>query len=498
MNLSSNIINNIFGLTLPEIYPFLYKIRNFDNNIKKDFLKIEIIQRSQNNKEDLDLRKRELIKKVQELFDKNNNILKKCDKDDMDIFYQNYRTIFIIENLKQNTNLDNLLKFLLEIKFGENYLSDKQNVGEIILWTECYKYFIINILKLCSEIFIDYKEFKEIIYEKVNNKKDNCEDDLFDLIHTSEPFNSIIEYFSTFGIEKLDLFKEKIVLFDYSCDIIIQNIEKFYIPCRIIFLLKSAIEVYKILYYDLNKFDNFINELKEEIKTNDINKLKQNWENEFNYLKDDINKKNIDNIISLFIIKYRQINNDEYSIFLFDIIYNNMDLLPHSQRFLLRILSKYSFSINSKLIDENENGNIIFKEIRKNALDKMIEYIDNKIQKNEEPQKVKTLIQILIYIYQTKIEISVEYLEEYSSLMKFIVAAIDSEPDNKVIKNNIVYPNLTRIYCCVFMEKFLETYLKALIDKENNILNVKNFYSSLNYLKVLSETIKELMVKILF
>ena len=371
MNLSSNIINNIFGLTLPEIYPFLYKIRNFDNNIKKDFLKIEIIQRSQNNKEDLDLRKRELIKKVQELFDKNNNILKKCDKDDMDIFYQNYRTIFIIENLKQNTNLDNLLKFLLEIKFGENYLSDKQNVGEIILWTECYKYFIINILKLCNEIFIDYKEFKEIIYEKVNNKKDNCEDDLFDLIHTSEPFNSIIEYFSTFGIEKLDLFKEKIVLFDYSCDIIIQNIEKFYIPCRIIFLLKSAIEVYKILYYDLNKFDNFINELKEEIKTNDINKLKQNWENEFNYLKDDINKKNIDNIISLFIIKYRQINNDEYSIFLFDIIYNNMDLLPHSQRFLLRILSKYSFSINSKLIDENENGNIIFKEIRKNALDKI-------------------------------------------------------------------------------------------------------------------------------
>ena len=37
-----------------------------------------------------------------------------------------------------------------------------------------------------------------------------------------------------------------------------------------------------------------------------------------------------------------------------------------------------------------------------------------------------------------------------------------------------------------------------MIDKENNILNVKNFYSSLNYLKVLSETIKELMVKILF
>ena len=82
--------------------------------------------------------------------------------------------------------------------------------------------------------------------------------------------------------------------------------------------------------------------------------------------------------------------------------------------------------------------------------------------------------------------------------MKFIVAAIDSEPDNKVIKNNIVYPNLTRIYCCVFMEKFLETYLKALIDKENNILNVKNFYLSLNNHKVLSETIKELMVKILF
>jgi hypothetical protein len=293
------------------------------------------------------------------------------------------------------------------MRFDERDLSDKTKVGEIILWIECYKYFIIYILKLCSELFIDYEQFKEIIYNKVNNKKENCDDDLFDFIHTSEPFNSIIEYFSSFGIENLNLFKEKFEFFDYICDIIIQNIEKFYIPCRFIFLFKSVIEAYKILYYDLNKFENFINEIKEEAKTNEIKILKQSWENEFNCLKDDINKKNIDNIISLFIIKYRQINNDEYSKFLFDMIYNNKDLLPYSQRFLLRILSKYSFSINLKLIEENEEGNIIFKEIKKHSLDLMIEYIDNKIKKNEEPEKVKTLIQILIYIYESKIKIKV-------------------------------------------------------------------------------------------
>ena len=497
MNLSSNIINNIFGLTLPGVYPFLYKIRSFDNNIKKDFLLIEIKQRMLSKEKDLDNKKNELINNVQELFDKNN-ILKKCDKDDIDIFYQNYRTIFIIENLKQNKNLDNLFKFLLEMRFDERDLSDKTKVGEIILWIECYKYFIIYILKLCSELFIDYEQFKEIIYNKVNNKKENCDDDLFDFIHTSEPFNSIIEYFSSFGIENLNLFKEKFEFFDYICDIIIQNIEKFYIPCRFIFLFKSVIEAYKILYYDLNKFENFINEIKEEAKTNEIKILKQSWENEFNCLKDDINKKNIDNIISLFIIKYRQINNDEYSKFLFDMIYNNKDLLPYSQRFLLRILSKYSFSINLKLIEENEEGNIIFKEIKKHSLDLMIEYIDNKIKKNEEPEKVKTLIQILIYIYQSKIKIKVEEFEDYSLLMKFIVVAIDGEPDNKIIKNNIVYPNLTRIYCCVFMEKFLEIYLKNLVNMEINILIVKNFYHSLDGFKELSEKIKELMIKILF
>ena len=56
-------------------------------------------------------------------------------------------------------------------------------------------YFIINIQKLYSEIFIDYKEFKEIIYEKVIKK-------LFALMiylnNISEPFNSIIEYFFYF------------------------------------------------------------------------------------------------------------------------------------------------------------------------------------------------------------------------------------------------------------------------------------------------------------
>ena len=128
----------------------------------------------------------------------------------------------------------------------------------------------------------------------------------------------------------------------------------------------------------------------------------------------------------------------------------------------------------------------------------MIEYIDNKIKKNEEPEKVKTLIQILIYIYQSKIKIKVEEFEDYSLLMKFIVVAIDGEPDNKIIKNNIVYPNLTRIYCCVFMEKFLEIYLKNLVNMEINILIVKNFYHSLDGFKELSEKIKELMIKILF
>ncbi len=49
----------------------------------------------------------------------------------MDIFYQNYKTIFIREILKQNKNLDNLLNFVFEMRFSERYLNDKLNVISI-------------------------------------------------------------------------------------------------------------------------------------------------------------------------------------------------------------------------------------------------------------------------------------------------------------------------------------------------------------------------------
>ena len=307
-DIRANTVNIIFGLNLPLIYPYLFNMRDFAYSMKKDYLNYELKQRFNNIKEEEMDKKNELIKNMQNQFNENNLFKKENEKiseKEMKIFYQDFRKIFIFENMKLEKNLEEILEIIMEIKFGE-LLNKYDKIGEVFLWVESYIHFIIDILKFCLELKFDLNEFKDEVSEQVENKRTNASVEQFDIINTSEPFYTIIEYLCTYCIKNSNLFNEKIGILDYCCELLIQDIQEYYITSRIIFILKSCIEVYKN-WSDNSQFNNYLEEVKKEIdnlKKKNIEDLKLNWENEFEFIKNDI-PNNSDNIISLFILKFR-------------------------------------------------------------------------------------------------------------------------------------------------------------------------------------------------
>ena len=121
-----------------------------------------------------------------------------------------------------------------------------------------------------------------------------------------------------------------------------------------------------------------------------------------------------------------------------------------------------------------------------------MELLDKTIEKINEKSKV--LIEILIYFFKIKISLTTSDLEEYFPIMKYIIDAIDGD-ETKI--DYIIFPNITRIYASVFLQIFLELYLKA---KYNNDQQVKiaGFQTLFQYRKQLWIYSQRLMIKILY
>ena len=497
-DIRSNTVNIIFGLNIPLIYPYIYNKLNFASTLREDYIKYELKQKIKKIKPDELEKKDKLIIQLQEQFN-DNNIFKKTNKQEiseqeMDIFYQDFRTIFIFENMKPLDKLDEILKIILEIKFGD-YLHYYDRLGEVFLWIESYTYFIIDILKFYLELEFDSQSFKEIVSEKVNDRIKNAGGEEFEMIKCSEPFYSIIEYLTYYCIEHPDLFKKKIGTLDYCCELLIQNIQKYYITSRVIFLLKNCIEVYKYVSENIN-FDEYVKEIKEEmnnLKQENEKDLKKNLDNEFELIKNEL-PKNSDLIITFFILKYRQSEEKdiEYRKYLVKKILNDEKLLPYSQRFFFYLFSRYfNLKVNMNLVDEQASKNkyLIFNESPKNEIIYKLEEI---IKKND--NKAKTLIEILLYYFNINISFSDSDLEDYFPIMKFIMDAIDGD-ELKI--NFIVYPFITRIYASAFYQKYIELFMKVKLD-DNQRIKVPEFQSLFKYRKKLWQCTQIFMLKFLY
>ena len=291
MLIKSNNVNIIFGLEIPLIYPYIFNMKNFIYSLTIKFKNNERKQRMFKIKNvDFD-EKYELINLVQKQFNEKNIFnkeIKNIDEEDMEIFYNNYMTIFIFDNINGIKHSKEILEFIIEKKKKKKKLKKYEYIGEVFIWIETYKYLIIDIIKIINELFENNLgklifSVSEMIIERRNNYNDNDID--IDIINLEEPFYSIIEFLSYYVIKNNELFEEKIIILDYSCELLIQFIEELYIPSRKIFLLKNCIEVYKLLYEDKYKFEEYINEVNKEIenlKMSDkegIEDMKNNWIN---------------------------------------------------------------------------------------------------------------------------------------------------------------------------------------------------------------------------
>ena len=522
IDIRGNTVNIIFGLDIPLIYPNLFNIKILAFTFSKKFKEIENKMRVKRiYDEDVE----DIIFNFQKYFNENNifNNVKSCneiDKEDIEIFYDNYRNIFILDNMKETKKYNEILKFILETKFNDDKkLENYENIGEVILWIETYKYFIIEVLKIINELLGNNLEELNKISEIINLRKKNEDNDLniINIIKIEEPFYSIFEFLSYYMIEKREVFEEKIQFIEYSCDLFIQCIEELYIPSRSVFLLKIFIEVYKLFINNKPQFEKYINEVNEEIKNirnNNIENMKNNWKIELEILKEHYNK--IDFIISLFISKYRQTDNIEYRIFLIQMIIENDILLPNSQRFFSRVFYNRTSQINLDFMkEEREKEFIIFNE---NLNDEEIMNFLNDcvLYKNEESikyeldnnnkfvitnEKRKVLIQILLYVFQTKININENDLDEYVQIMKYISESIfdnNSEKNKKEI-NYIIYPNLTRIFMCSFLQIFIYKLFKEISKNSQSIKpTTKKFFLSFEGFKKVWKYVQILMLKILY
>ena len=102
MLIKSNNVNIIFGLEIPLIYPYIFNMKNFIYSLTIKFKNNERKQRMFKIKNvDFD-EKYELINLVQKQFNEKNIFnkeIKNIDEEDMEIFYNNYITIFRFDNI---------------------------------------------------------------------------------------------------------------------------------------------------------------------------------------------------------------------------------------------------------------------------------------------------------------------------------------------------------------------------------------------------------------
>ena len=117
-------------------------------------------------------------------------------------------------------------------------------------------------------------------------------------------------------------------------------------------------------------------------------------------------------------------------------------------------------------------------------------------------EKRKVLIQILLYVFQSKINISEDELNEYSGIINKICLSIYDNNLEKIKKNNldfIIYPNLTRIYSSAFLQIFLNKLYYEIL---NGVKDTKNlidlFLQAYQKLGNVWKYVQILMLKILY
>ena len=360
-------------------------------------------------------------------------------------YLQKYLELYLKYIIEKKTGNNKIEKFLTLFNLRKQLWSYIQRIMLKILY---YNILNENFEKLKN--YLEKEELNELFKGYIENMDDNDLKNIIESNYINEKESNNLYYsFNLFqksiNIEKL---KETILL----------NKEKYSI-------LSTYFEYLELI----KKGNSFINKLNDILVINNFENPLLNYYNFIERLsRSTSNKTFIETEIKK--IKYK-INNIEKKYIQFKNTWN-------------QDFTNFSYQKEGK----NETEKI--KQINSNSYLEDI-LLDSTIEKNDEKSKV--LIEIFLYLFNMKISLSLTDLEEYYDIMKYIIDAIDG--DNVKF---IIFPQITRIYASSFLHKYLELYLKFIIEKKEGIFKFKKFPTLFDMRKELWAYVQRIMLKILY
>ena len=514
LEINSNDVQILLGINIPGSKPVLENIIQYVNTLKEDFYnnedrirnydddenKLEKNLRNYESKEQNlinkvvnEFKKYDIFKKYEEL-EKENNLNEEYIND----IYQDYYILFL-GNQFNDINYSQLflvLNILKEKKYGENKENFIKDFSKTILWMEANSKNIYIILDMFNTIQKYKNDLFDIINRIIDEKKINLE------VSKRSPeykvkvnlalflvFESILK--SILDDAEFIINLNEVKYFDYikTIKIILQNAMQIEVNLHIfskqIFNLESFLQIIPLFTQDNHNKNKELKQLielfnqesdifAEEDFLNDenIEKLSQILDNEYNFLKKIIkNKEEYCQIILFFLNgKIKQIPNEEYRKKIIEYILNDNDLILKSSNVLRIILP---LEIGPQL-DDNEdeliNNYLSFTQERNSFYEILEKQKDNKLFDEvliylfesyvnsyfDEIEKQYNDNDDIVIIEKTIKGLSLKYLDKSLTFIDMLL----KENNN----NEYLYPHLTFLMCVAY----IRIYLTKLINIEMN------------------------------
>ena len=386
---------------------------------------------------------------------------------------------------------------IMENKF-DDYFND---IAKVLLFLESYSDFIYYIIGIYSNIFKFSPKIESVLIDAFNKEKFIYEKGERAPKYYAEVNAKLYKIYECliFSMKKIlySFCEEREKLLEYIKFIksnmikIGQLNSKFSFFSKEYFIFRNLILFLHSLEKKNNKFDN-----------DDFIKISEFLDNERKYINNDYNNELIENLIKIrnILIKNFGEYTEEYATIFINILLNEYKIFE-SDQYRLEILK--IICSNNKLIKKsipvleylfgNLEPDYIEQDIQENGLICLFtkEYYDNEKYDFINKQKNNTLTQILLYLFEYKIEKfffklkNKYYKNEKEKYLKIIfdscpfiyfktaVITLQKIQSNKFEEEN-GYIYLIKLYSFAYIKRYLEHYINLKLEEEYHEDSLKN------------------------
>ncbi len=539
LEMNSNDVQILMGMNIPGIKPIYENIIQYVNELKEEFfLNEDAIRNSVNEDEDLRKELSDYSTKQEILINKVVNEFKKYDifkyfeqlenekgeenenefEFNVERIFKDYFTIYLGNLFNCNYSQFYLvLNTLVEKKYEDNKENLIKNLSKAMLWIESYSKIIYTLLNMFNTIQSYKDNLFEIIIDIIDNNEIKFEVSARNPEYKKKVnlaffyiFESCIKSILNDANFLIDL--NDVTYFDFSNKIknILQNAMQVEINLRLfskeIFNLQSFIQILPCLSEEGHRKNDKITELIEimkkesEIHTKDdinndekIKKLLENLENEYTFIKKQIQDKDKFTQIIMFIFdgKIKQISDKNYRIKLLDYIIEDKNLILRAGQFLGVILGKDI----APSFEEDKDENELLEEYLSFAERNEEEEEDILYEKLEKQKDNKLLDEIIIYLFESYV---ISYFENFDSedekdKIKATIGNLSLKYLDKSLiyidnylkgngNENYIYPHLALLMCIAYIRVYLTKLIEILMkeEKKNMVGDISNIIKIIN------------------